>query len=80
MNNLFSPRLAGKLLMGGLIALALFHVLVMLGALPSGIVWAGQVENSASDLLMMEAVSLIVTLLFLLVVIIRLGYLLAGRL
>ena len=80
MTSLFSPRLAGKLLLGGLIALALFHILVMIGVLPSGIVWAGQVENSAPDLLMMEAVSLVVTLLFILIVMIRLGYVLAGRL
>jgi len=78
--EILTVKLTGIIMLTGLILLKLFHVLVMLKLLPSNIVWGGQVGDSESNLLMMEGVSLIVTLLIMAIVVIRLRYFNSGKL
>jgi len=79
LKDVLIAKIAGNLLIAGLILLAVFHALVLAGVLPSDIVWAGRAAGSGSDLYLMEGIALAVTLLFLALVAIRLGYLWPGR-
>jgi uncharacterized protein YacL len=63
-----------------LVALAVFHVLVMLRVLPASAVWGGQASGSPGDLMALEMVGLVVTLLFALIVAAKIGYVRAPRL
>lgn len=74
MRKLISAKLAGNILLTGLLLLGLFHVLVLLEIAPSEIVWGGNTVGSDSNLLLMEMIALIITLLFILIVAVRLGY------
>lgn len=80
MKKLMSARLAGNILLIALGILFIFHILVLLGVLPAGVVWGGMVQGDQTNLLALETVALAVTLLFMLVVAARIGYIQAGRL
>lgn len=71
--NLISERIALNGLLAILLLMTAFHVLVMLGVIPAGIVWGGGVRNHA-QLMTAEAVSVLVTLLMLPVVAVKAGY------
>ena len=77
---LFSAKLAGNIMLYGLLFLALFHVLVLLKVLPSNIVWGGRVADSESNMFATELMALIITLLCMGLVVIRLNYLRKGKL
>ena len=74
MKSLISVKLAGNtfLLISGM--LALFHILVLTKILPSDIVWGGQFADSETNMLVIEIVSLIATLIFMFVVALKIGY------
>jgi hypothetical protein len=55
-------------------ALAVFHVLMLAGALPAGIAWGGQAAESPETLRALEAVGLVVTVLFAAVVAAKAGF------
>ncbi|MBU1637916.1 hypothetical protein KKC97_09650 [bacterium] len=74
------PNLIASIILLILGGMCIFHVLVMVGALPAEMVWGGRAANSRLDLLLMEASALIVTLLFMLVIAMKAGYILSGRL
>jgi hypothetical protein len=74
MESLFNPKLAGNTLLILLGLLIVFHVLVIAGIIPYGIVWAGKINNR-TQLLRMESVSLVVLALAILLVTLRMGYL-----
>lgn len=74
MKRWFSARLAGTILLAAFAALAVFHVLVLLGAAPPNIVLGGAAAGSPNFALL-EGIALLVTLLFALIVAVRLGYL-----
>lgn len=74
------PNLIANIILLILGGMCVFHVLVMAGALPGDMVWGGRAAVSQSDLLLMEAIALIVTLLFMLVIAMKAGYLLSGKL
>lgn len=73
MKNLVSFRAAGTLALALLSLLALFHAAVLLKLLPGDMVWGGQMAVDASNLFLLESIALAVTLIFILLVAIRLG-------
>jgi hypothetical protein len=77
--KLIGARRAGNILLAALGLLAVFHTLVLLQIAPSSIVWGGQIGGSPADLLALETLSLIVTLLFVLVIAAKMDYIKAGR-
>ena len=79
MNKLISTRLAGNLLLGSLGLLAVFHILVLLRVLPADIVWGGAIQNSTKNLVPLETISLVVTLLFAVVIAAKAGFIKAFR-
>lgn len=74
MRSLFSARLAGWILLAAFAALAVFHLLVLFGVAPPNIVLGGAAAGSPNFALL-EGTALLVTLLFALIVAVRLGYL-----
>jgi len=57
-------RTGGVALLVILGALAVFHILMLFGALPGEIAWGGQAAGSPGTLRILETVGLVVTLLF----------------
>jgi len=54
--------------------LAVFHILVLLNLLPSSMVWGGQADISGSSLRTLETLSLIFTVLFAIIIAVKIGY------
>ena len=79
MKSLISAREAGNILLAGFAALMVFHVLVLLKVVPSNIVWGGQVGDSASNFVLMEIIALVITLLFAVIVAVKVEYLKVSR-
>jgi hypothetical protein len=80
MKKLIGARLAGNILLASLGLLFIFHVLVLLGILPAGIVWGGQIRGAQANLLTLESAALLVTLLFIVIVAAKIGYIRADKL
>jgi hypothetical protein len=72
---MISPRGAANVLLVGLSALVVFHVLMLSGVLPAEIAWGGRAGGSMGSLALLEIVGLIVTVLFAAVVAAKVGYL-----
>ncbi|HSL43189.1 MAG TPA: hypothetical protein VK897_07145 [Anaerolineales bacterium] len=79
MKKLISARLAGNILLAALGLLFVFHNLVLLGILPADIVWGGQIQGIQSNLIIFEAIALVVTVLFMLIVAAKVDYIQAGK-
>ena len=60
-------------------ALAVFHVLMLAGALPSGIAWGGQAAGSPQTLRTLEVVGLVVTVVFAAAVAAKAGFIGSAR-
>lgn len=73
MNTLITIDLAGNLLLVIFGALMLFHLLVILGAIPYNIVWGGRIKNK-SQMLKLELISIFVLLTASFIISIELGY------
>jgi hypothetical protein len=67
-------KAAAHVLLVGLGALAVFHVLMLLGVLPADLAWGGRVE-AAENLILLEVVAFIVTILFAAAVAAKAGFL-----
>jgi len=80
MKKLISAELAGNILLFSLGLLFIFHVLVLLKVIPAGIVWGGQIKGVPANLVTLEAVALLVTAVFILIVAAKTGYLQADKL
>ncbi len=78
MKKLISARGAGNILLVALGLVMVFDVLVIVGVLPSDIVWGGQLGDSAATRVILESVALVVALLFAVVIAAKVGYLQAG--
>ena len=74
MESLFNPNLVGNVLLTLLSLLVVFHLLVITGIIPHGIIWAGKI-NSRAQLVRMESISLVVLALAILLVALRMEYL-----
>ncbi len=79
MKKLVSAKLAGNILLLALGALAVFHVLVLLGIVPPDIVWGGQAAATPENLFALEIVALIVTILFVVLIAMKLNYFGGGK-
>ncbi len=79
MKKLISVRLAGNLLLAAMTMLIIFHILVMTGILPSQIVWGGQINEAETNMVLLETIALIVSLLFTGIIAAKTGYLLRDR-
>ena len=62
---------AGDILILLLLLLAIFHVVVMAGAVPPEIVWGGQALESPSALLPLEIIALAITIIFMVIIAVR---------
>jgi hypothetical protein len=74
MKKLISAKLSGNILLAALGVIFVFHILVLLGVLPADIVWGGQITDAQTNLVMLETVALVVTLLFMFIVAVKTGY------
>ena len=72
-------RLLANIILTILGCMAVFHLLVIDGTLPGDMVWGGKAVESEHDLLLMEVVSVFVSLLFMLVIAAKAGYILKGQ-
>ena len=74
MKKLISTKLAGNILLIFFLLLAIFHILVLLGIIPSNIIWGGQIGNSEGNLFILEIVALVVLIFFAIVISMKTGY------
>jgi hypothetical protein len=79
MRKLISAKLAGNILLFSLGLLLLLHALVLLNMIPADIVWGGQIKGVPENLIILESAALLVTSLFILIVVVKTGYLQAGK-
>ena len=79
MKKWISAKVAGNILLFSLGLLFLFHVLVLLKAIPADIVWGGQIGGVPKNLVALEAVALLVTAFFILIVAAKTGYVQADK-
>lgn len=80
MKKRISAKLAGNILLVALGLLVIFHVLVLLRVVPAEIVWGGRIQGLPSNLVTLETIALLVTLLFFVIIAAKTGYVQAGRL
>ena len=80
MKKLISAKTAGSILLCAMGLLLLFHVLVTLRIIPSDIIWGGQIQNSSANLLTMEVIAFVITILFILILLAKLDYIKVKRL
>ena len=67
MKNLISFKLAGNLAVTIIVLLIIFHILLLLGIVPSDIVWGGKTTDETT-ILKLEIFSLITSFIFLVVI------------
>jgi hypothetical protein len=80
MKTFISAKLAGNILLAALGLLFIFHILVLLRVIPAEIVWGGMIEDAQTNLVTLELIALLVTLLFMLIIAATIGYIKAGKL
>ena len=80
MKKRISAKLAGNILLVALGLLAIFHVLVLLRVIPADIIWSGRIQGVPSNLVTLETIALLVTLLFFVIIAAKTEYVQAGRL
>jgi len=77
--KIISADLAGKILLGMLVLLSIFHVLILVGVIPSDFIWGGQIDGANGNLYTLEIISLVVTLAFIIIVYLKINPLISGR-
>jgi hypothetical protein len=77
--KIISAKLAGNILLAALGLLLIFHILVLLGVIPADIVWGGMIQGGQANLVTLEVIALVATLLFMLIIAAKIGYVQAGR-
>ncbi|MCJ8013520.1 hypothetical protein MUG84_17475 [Paenibacillus sp. KQZ6P-2] len=78
MEKLISARLSGNILVISLVLLVIFHILILLRIVPYETVWGGQIVDSSS-LMILECIALFLTIMFILVISIKIGYIKTKR-
>lgn len=73
MGKYIRGSLSGTVIAISLLIMLLVHGLIVVGVLPYDFVWGGQI-NDASSLLVFEGVAIGMTLLFLMITLVKLGY------
>ena len=79
MKKILNIKLACDLLISLLIILLIFHLLVLLKVIPYDIIWGGQITDSFS-LIIYEGIAIFLTIIFILIIALKAGYIIAGRL
>ena len=74
-----SITLAGNILLVLFGLLFVFHVLVIVGIVPSDIIWGGHADDSSVSLISLELMALMVTVLFAVIIAAKMGYIKSGR-
>ncbi len=72
-------KLAANILLAIMALFELMHVLILVGIVPSSIVWGGRMDASGSSVVLLEGIAFVVMLLFMLIVAIKAGYIKAGK-
>ncbi len=75
MKKLVSARLAGNILLISMVLLEMFYVLILFEVVPSDIVWGGEIKNSSANLITLELIAVFVTLVFIMIIAAKIGYL-----
>jgi len=78
MKRLINVKWAGNLLLIAFGLLAILHILILLNIVPSELVWGGQINDSATKLIL-ELIALLATFLFAVIVAAKLDYIKAGK-
>jgi hypothetical protein len=78
MRKIISAKLAGNVLINLLLLLLIFHILILMKAVPYEVVWAGQIDDSSS-LLIYEGFAIILTLIFIIIILMKIGYINPGK-
>jgi hypothetical protein len=79
MTKIIGAKLAGNILLISLGLLTVFHVLVLMEVVPSNITWGGQIGDSPTNLLTLETIALLVTVLFAIIIAAKMDYIMAGK-
>ena len=79
MKKLITARLAGNILLAAMGLLLVLHVLVLFKVISADIVWGGQIKSSSTTLITLEIIALSVTLLFMLIIAAKIGYIKSGK-
>jgi len=74
MKTIIGTKTAGNILLIALSALLVFHILVISGFVPSDSIWGGQIDETQSNLRILETISIIVTVLFTGIVLVKMDY------
>jgi len=78
MKKMISVKWAGNLLLISLGLLIIFDTLILLNFLPSNIVWAGKIKDSATKISLLT-LTLFVTSIFLVIIAAKIGYIKAEK-
>lgn len=73
MKKLVSTKLAGNIILAALGMVLIMHTLILVGVIPSNVVWAGSIQGS-TELYRMEGISFVITLLFIGIIAAKTGY------
>jgi len=79
MKRLISANLAGNILLTFMGLLVIFHLLVILKLVPADIIWGGQIDNTSNAFILLEVVSLLLTLAFGIIIAAKTGYIKTGN-
>jgi hypothetical protein len=80
MKKLISTNLAGNILLAAIGLLLIFHILVLSRVIPADLVWGGMIQGAQTNLVTLEGIALVITLLFLLIIAAKTGYVQARKL
>ncbi len=72
MNKIISFKLAGKITIAIIMLLIIFHILLLLGVVPSDIVWGGKVTDEET-IIKLEIFSLVTSFMFLGVILLKIN-------
>ncbi|MEW9700867.1 hypothetical protein [Paenibacillus sp. SI8] len=78
MRKLISARLSAQLLIIANVLLLLLHILILLRIVPYEFIWGGQIKDSSS-LIIFEITAICLTMAFIFIVSLKIGYLFAGK-
>ena len=73
MKKLISAKLAGTILLFFLALLVIFHLLLIFKVIPADMVWGGQIENTSTNIFLMELIALVLTLVFISIIAIKIS-------
>jgi hypothetical protein len=79
MMKIINANVAGNILLICLALLAAFHVFVIIGIVPSDIIWGGQIDDPHSNLFTLEIIALFVLVLFAIIISAKMGYIKANK-